>query len=157
MPRGNAAQDFDDADLLPLMGTTLVPVGLPPMIVTAPAPKPAVLVVEDEPLVRNVVTEYLSDRGLKVVQAENAIMALALLKSRPDVKLLFTDINMPGLDGLALAREVHRRWPSMLVMLTSGCVFSSTELPPEAEFFPKPYDFERVADRIQKLLRGAGS
>jgi two-component system, response regulator PdtaR len=136
------------------MGTTPASAGLSRMMEAVRPPLPAVLVVEDEPLVRNVVTEYLSDRGLKVVQAENAIMALALLKSRPDVKLLFTDINMPGLDGLALAREVHRRWPSMLVMLTSGREFSSTELPPEAEFFPKPYDFEKVAERIQKLLRG---
>lgn len=130
---------------------------LPPMMEVLPPQIPAVLIVEDEVLVRTVVVEYLSERGVKVVEAENAIMALALLSSRSDVKLLFTDINMPGLDGLALAREVHRRWPSMLLMLTSGRLVLSTELPPDAEFFPKPYDFEKVADRIQKLLRGAGS
>jgi two-component system, response regulator PdtaR len=124
------------------------------MVNQTPAPVPAVLVVEDEPLVRTVVVEYLSERGVEVVEAENAIMALALLRCRPDIKLLFTDINMPGLDGLALAKEVHRRWPNMLLMLTSGRQVSLAEIPAQAEFFPKPYDFEMVAGRINELLCG---
>jgi two-component system, response regulator PdtaR len=124
------------------------------MVNQTPASVPSVLVVEDEPLVRTVVVEYLSERGVKVVEAENAIMALALLRCRPDIKLLFTDINMPGLDGLALAKEVHRRWPSMLLILTSGRQVSRTEMPAQAEFFPKPFDFDRLAGRINELLRG---
>jgi len=124
------------------------------MAANDPEPSPVVLIVEDEPLVRVVVVEYLRERGVRVVEAENAIMALALLNVRSDIRLVFTDINMPGLDGLALAREVRRRSPSMRTMLTSGRQISPAEIPVEAEFFPKPYDFEKVADRIQTALRG---
>jgi two-component system, response regulator PdtaR len=116
------------------------------------SPEPVVMIVEDEPLVRVVVAEFLLERGLKVVEAENAEKALAVLKRRSDIKLLFTDVNMPGLDGLALAREVHRRWPDMLLMLTSGREVPRAKIPAGGEFVAKPYDFEKLAERIYTLL-----
>ncbi|GLS20987.1 hypothetical protein GCM10007874_40040 [Labrys miyagiensis] len=106
-------------------------------------------------MIRTVVAEFLSENGLKMVEAENAERALALLDRCSDVKLLFTDINMPGdMDGLALAKEVHRRWPEMLVMLTSGRGgVPKSAMPAGGEFVAKPYDFENLVERIRKILR----
>jgi two-component system, response regulator PdtaR len=109
---------------------------------------PVVMIIDDEELVRAVAVEYFQDQGLKVVEAENADRAFALLNRRSDVRLLFTDINMPGsIDGLALAREVHRRWPQMLIMLTTGRGgLPKKAIPDDGEFAPKPYVFEKLAE-----------
>ncbi|GLS20151.1 response regulator [Labrys miyagiensis] len=114
-----------------------------------------VLLVEDEPIVRAVMVEFLSEQGVEVVEAENADKALEVLNRRSDIKLLFTDITMPGsMDGVALAREVHRRWPEMLLMLTSGgASVTRNEMPAASEFIPKPYDFDKLAERIYALMR----
>jgi two-component system, response regulator PdtaR len=117
---------------------------------------PVMMIVEDEELVRAVAVEYFLDHGLNVVEAENADKALAMLNCRSDVRLVFTDINMPGsMDGLALAREVNRRWPQMLIVLTSGRGgVPAAKIPEAGEFIAKPYDFESLAERIRTLLKG---
>jgi two-component system, response regulator PdtaR len=56
----------------------------------------------------------LEHNGFRVVEAANADAALKLLETRDDVRLLFTDIQMPGsCDGMDLARQVHARWPNI--------------------------------------------
>jgi two-component system, response regulator PdtaR len=68
----------------------------------------AIVVAEDDELVRLVATGLLEDHGYAVVEAANAETALSLIEKRPDVRLLFTDIQMPGKwDGVDLARQVH--------------------------------------------------
>jgi two-component system, response regulator PdtaR len=63
----------------------------------------------------------LEENGFSVLEAPNADAALTVLESRPDVKLLFTDVQMPGsLNGMELARKVHARWPHILLVITSG-------------------------------------
>ena len=67
-----------------------------------------ILLVEDEVLVRMVAADVLEDAGFTVLESTNAEEALTLLETRPDVQVLFTDVNMPGaLDGLGLAQTVH--------------------------------------------------
>ena len=71
-----------------------------------------ILLVEDEVLVRMVAADVLSDAGFTVLESASAEEALMLLETRPDVQVLFTDVNMPGaLDGLGLAQAVHDRSP----------------------------------------------
>lgn len=83
--------------------------------------KPTILVVEDEALIRLHAAIMLEDDGFDVVEAENADAALKLLETRDDVRLLFTDIRMPGsCDGMDLARKVHARWPHILLVITSA-------------------------------------
>jgi CheY-like chemotaxis protein len=83
--------------------------------------KAAILVVEDETLIRLWAAEVLQENGFSVLEAPNADAALELLESWPDVKLLFTDVQMPGsLTGMEPAREVHARWPHILSVITSG-------------------------------------
>jgi CheY-like chemotaxis protein len=89
-----------------------------------PASRPTVvLLVEDEPLVRMLGVDVLEDAGFTVVEAANASEALRALETRTDVRVLFTDVNMPGeLDGLELARVVHQRWPDIRLLIASGQV-----------------------------------
>jgi two-component system, response regulator PdtaR len=75
-------------------------------------PAPVVLVAEDEELVRLYAAHLLADAGYKVVEVANAEAALSAMADRPDIRVLFTDIQMPGkLDGIQLARKVHEQWP----------------------------------------------
>jgi two-component system, response regulator PdtaR len=80
-----------------------------------------VLVVEEDSFVRRFTSELLKEAGFEVVEARNAHEALITLEREDGVRVLFTDVDMPpGDDGVALAREVHRRWPKMGLVVTSG-------------------------------------
>jgi len=105
-----------------------------------------VLVVEDMPLVRLDAVEIFENMGFNVLEAANGREALAILERTAFVALLFTDIEMPCLDGLELAAVVAERWPSIHIILTSGRVEpESGSLPDDARFLPKPYTAEAVA------------
>jgi two-component system, response regulator PdtaR len=82
-----------------------------------------------------------ADAGFRVIEANNGDDALGLLEADSDVQLLFTDVRMPGkLNGLALAREVHDRWPRIGIMVVSGQSIPEThELPDGCRFLRKPY------------------
>jgi CheY-like chemotaxis protein len=83
--------------------------------------KVVVLIVEDEPLVRMVVADAVEEAGFAVIEAGNADEAVRILESRSDVRIVFTDIDMPGsMDGLKLATAIRDRWPPIEIVLTSG-------------------------------------
>ena len=104
--------------------------------------RPAILVVEDEFWVMQDIAETLREHGFESLCARSGEEALPLLESRPDIGLVFTDINMPGaVDGIALAREVGRRWPRIGLILTSGRARTGDgEVSGKWTFIPKPYD-----------------
>ena len=105
---------------------------------------PVVLVVEDEILIRELVSEELEVAGYIVVIANDADQAIAILEARQDIHLVFTDINMPGsMDGLKLAAAVRDRWPPVHIIITSGKI-RPLEIPANALFIPKPYAGENV-------------
>jgi CheY-like chemotaxis protein len=118
--------------------------------------EPLILVVDDEELLRLHAADLLEEHGFRVVEARNAAAALKVLESRDDVRLLFTDIQMPGaLDGMDLAREVHQRWPNILLVITSGQKKpTEDEIPDHGRFVAKPYRaaelLGQVADMIHK-------
>jgi|SRR5258708_6821624 two-component system, response regulator PdtaR len=116
--------------------------------------KPAILVVEDETLIRLWAAGLLEENGFSVLEAENAEAALKVLESRPDVKLLFTDVQMPGsLNGMELAREVHARWPHVLLVITSGRERPTrAEIPDDGRFVAKPYNAEELLGQVKDLL-----
>jgi CheY-like chemotaxis protein len=116
--------------------------------------KPAILVVEDEELLRLNAADLLEDNGYAVIEAANAEDALRTLERRPDVRLLFTDIQMPGrIDGIELARLVHERWPHILLVMTSGQKQPSrTEIPDEGRFIAKPYRAGELLGQVNKML-----
>ena len=107
-----------------------------------------VLIVDDEPVIRLIAAQGLEDAGFEVVEADSADNALAILRSRADVGVLFTDVNMPGsLDGMALARLVHQEWPAIEIVVTSGRNLTGT-VPDDGKFMEKPYTIKEMADVI---------
>src|SRR5476649_2866794 len=98
-----------------------------------------VLVVEDEMLLRMRAVDMVEDAGYIPVEAVDADEAVAILESRSDIALLFTDIQMPGsMDGLRLAHAVHERWPPIKIILVSGQLQRvNIDIPADSRFFGK--------------------
>lgn len=109
--------------------------------------KTIVLVVEDEPLVRMAIVDHLEDDGFTVLEAADADRAIEILIKNLDVRIVFTDIDMPGgMDGLKLAAAIRERWPPIKIVVTSGHrKVKVGDLPVEARFVSKPYDLDKVA------------
>lgn len=116
--------------------------------------KIAVLVVEDEALVRMTIVDQLEDEGFDVHEAGNADEAVAILETNADIRILFTDIDMPGsMDGLKLAAAVADRWPPVKIVVTSGHrIVEITDLPDGTMFFSKPYQHTEVINGFRELL-----
>jgi two-component sensor histidine kinase len=125
---------------------------------TGPIEVPKVLVVEDEMVLRMRAADLVEDAGFCPVEAVNADEAMAILESRSDIALLFTDIQMPGsMDGLKLAHAVHTRWPAIKIVLVSGHVKpSDAERPADSRFFSKPLGVEQMIAELQAMV-GAGA
>ena len=113
-----------------------------------------VLIVEDDPLLRMFATEVVSEAGYVALEARDADEALALLVARPDIALLFTDIDMPGsMDGLKLAHAVSNRWPPIKILVVSGQVRPKpSDLPSNSRFFAKPYRPAALVGELRTLL-----
>jgi len=121
---------------------------------SANADRPTILVAEDSELLRLLASDLLEDHGYTVVEAENAEEAIKVMEKRKDVRLLFTDIQMPpGCDGLVLAREVHNRWPKVHLVITSGQVRPSrAEIADHGRFIRKPYQAKDLLGQIDELI-----
>src|SRR5471032_1707487 len=128
------------------------------MIAAMPSFHPAVLVVEDEMLLRMRAVDMVEDAGFTPIEAVNADDALAILESRSDIELLFTDIQMPGsMDGLKLAHAVHERWPLIKIILVSGQLkLTNEDKPADSRFFGKPLDVKQMIAVLQDMT-GKGS
>jgi CheY-like chemotaxis protein len=113
-----------------------------------------VLVVEDEMLLRMLAVDMVEDAGYMSIEAVDADEAFAVLKSRSDIALLFTDIQMPGsMDGLELAHSVSRHWPAIKIILVSGQVkLSATDMPIDSRFFVKPLESAKMAAEMQNMI-----
>jgi two-component system, response regulator PdtaR len=105
-----------------------------------------ILTVEDETLVRDYLGEILEYAGYQVVSAANADEAIEILESRDDIRVIITDINMPGsMDGLRLAAAVKDRWPPIKIIIATGKEPPRREeMPIDSQFLAKPYAPDRV-------------
>ena len=116
-----------------------------------------IMVVEDEPEIRELVATSLAVEGFHVLCAEDAADALKLLDAHPEVELLFTDIIMPGdLHGYDLARRAREVRPDIKLLYTSGYALtkalSQTAPIEEARLVAKPYRLEQLVDEIRRAL-----
>lgn len=112
-----------------------------------------VLVVEDEPLLRMMAVDLVESAGFEAVEATNADEATRILEARTDIRIVFTDIDMPGsMDGLKLAAAIRGRWPPIEIIVTSGQhTARDLTLPARSVFFAKPYDRRAVVETIRKM------
>ncbi|WP_405124431.1 response regulator [Pseudomonas alloputida] len=114
----------------------------------------SILIVEDDDLLRDLTAEGLSSLyAVNIVACANADEALDHLSHYKTPTLVVTDIHMPGhLDGIALAQEIWRRWPTLPVILTSGdVVIDASQLPIHHTFLPKPWGIPDLATMIGKI------
>lgn len=117
----------------------------------------AILVVEDDVLVRMIASDILVDAGFRVIEAHDAQEALALLEARADVQVVFTDWNMPGeIDGVGLAHLIRRRSPSVHVIVASGKMLPNPgDLPGGVRFISKPYRPSALIGEIKAIVQGS--
>jgi CheY-like chemotaxis protein len=110
----------------------------------------AALVVEDDALVRFDLAQTLEAEGYKTFEAADATEAIAVLEANSEIRVVFTDIQMPGtMDGLALSHYVRKRWPPTIIVVSSGrCSPTKEEMASDALFVAKPY----VPDVLTKVL-----
>jgi CheY-like chemotaxis protein len=119
--------------------------------------RPVVLIVEDEFLLRIDAIDMVAAAGFEVLEAGNADEAIEILEARPDVTVVFTDIQMPGsMDGLKLAQAIRGRWPPIKIIATSGRPnVGARDLPEGGRFLPKPYSPRQVAGMLHELTAAA--
>ncbi|MTW18826.1 response regulator [Rhodoplanes serenus] len=115
-----------------------------------------ILVVEDDPDVREHSAEILSELGYRVLQAENGPSALDLVE-REDVTLLFTDLGLPGgMNGRELAEETMRRRPGVRVIFTTGhatsAIVANGRLEPGLHLIAKPFTYSGLAAKLREVL-----
>lgn len=119
-------------------------------------PKPTVLVVDDDILIRMVIAEYLRDCGYRVLEAANGYEAVTALKSKAQIDLVFADIHAGGNpDGFSLAQLARKERPGVHVILTSSvskAALKADDLCEDGPVVQKPYDHREVARRIRLLL-----
>ena len=116
--------------------------------------RPVVLVVEDEPLMLMDAVALVTEAGFEAIGTKNADEAIQILESRTDIRVVFTDVNMPGsMDGIKLAHAVRNRWPPIEIIVTSGLTLANVQelLPERGIFFPKPYTPAQVVNALHKL------
>jgi CheY-like chemotaxis protein len=132
--------DFEKACLMMVLDHSVVPA--------------VVLVVEDEMMLRMRAVDMVEDAGYTSIEAVDADEAVAILESRSDIALIFTDIQMPGsMDGLKLAHTVRERWPPIKIILVSGQLKpANSDIPAESRFYGKPLEAKEMIAELQSMI-----
>jgi CheY-like chemotaxis protein len=113
-----------------------------------------VLVVEDSPLILMNALDLVTNAGFEGVGAASADEAIAILEARADIRLVFTDVEMPGIiDGVKLAHYIRNRWPPIHLIVASGtAIHGGNQLPTGSMFFSKPYDSNTLIKEMSRML-----
>ncbi len=115
-------------------------------------PAATVLVVDDEPAIREVITTLLEDEGYLVRHAKDGLEALDAING-DQIDLIVSDVVMPRLDGASLVRKLRRRGHVMPVVLMSA-VYADVDLP-GVRFVPKPFEIDRLLGTVASALGSA--
>jgi two-component system, cell cycle sensor histidine kinase and response regulator CckA len=122
----------------------------------------AILVVDDEPEIRKLVSAMLTRDGYRVLSADTGENAIALFQNNPDIELLLTDVVVPGMSGPMIADEIAALNPAVKVLFMSGYRGTRVVMRYVAEkgysLLIKPFTMEQLARKVQTVLtRGASS
>jgi CheY-like chemotaxis protein len=119
-----------------------------------------ILVVDDEPAVRQFSVDALGELGYDVLAADGATAALQLLDAHPSIALLFTDVVMPEVNGRQLADEARRRRPALKVLFTTGnsrnALVDDGVLDAHVHLIGKPFTVAELAARVRAALDASG-
>jgi len=125
----------------------------PPARISEPAK--TLLVVDDDPLLRDVETELLRLQGFKVLEAANAAKALRLAREAAAIHLLITDFSMPEINGLELThrfRAVHPKTPVLMVSGSLPLIHHKADGLDRFEILEKPFEFKELLHKVRSLL-----
>jgi CheY-like chemotaxis protein len=114
-----------------------------------------ILVAEDQPEVLELAASYLEDEGYEVLTAASGEAAVAILRERPGIDLVFTDLVMPGIDGFGVARQAIALNPGTRILYTTGYadqLYRNDPLFARGDLLPKPYRLAALGKRIAELL-----
>ena len=114
-----------------------------------------VLVVEDEPMLRQVVALTLKTEGFSVIEAGDGREGLEILRSDKPIDLMLTDVRMPGMNGYELTEAALSLRPSMPVILMTG--FTNEEMPDKIRnasipMLQKPFNFAKLAPSVREAI-----
>ena len=124
----------------------------------APSPLLRVLIVEDEFLIRMTLAEALGDEGFDVLEAETADAALPMLRADPEIRLLLTDIQLPGvLNGRTLAQQAREHAPLLPVIFMTGQPDPNDASSSLDVFISKPYTLNDICDAARRLTSCSAS
>lgn len=114
----------------------------------------SILIVEDEALIRFELVDFFEEAGFKVSEAENAAEAIKVLAADSSIRVVLTDVQMPGsMNGIKLAHYIRDRHPPTLLVVTSGVLSPTTsDLPTNCFFIPKPFNNRQVLGRIESMM-----
>jgi DNA-binding NtrC family response regulator len=120
---------------------------------STPIGSKTILIVEDEALVRFDLVDFFKHAEWRVFEAENADEAIAILDRYKEIRVLLTDVQMPGsMDGVKLAHYVRKRFPPTVLFVVSGnAPIPASELPTRATFLPKPFDPHRLLRQLESM------
>ena len=120
-----------------------------------------VLVVEDEPSVRQFSVDALGELGYRVLEADGASAALRLLEAHPEIALMFTDVVMPETNGVQLTEQARRLRPDLKVLFTTGysrnAVVHNGVLDAGVELIGKPFTIDELAAKVREMLDAIGA
>jgi signal transduction histidine kinase/ActR/RegA family two-component response regulator len=119
-----------------------------------------VLLVEDEPAVRMVVAEVLSDLGYTVLEAENSQSGLRIVETRVRIDLLLTDVGLPGgMNGRQLADAAREKRPGLKVLFLTGyaenAAVGNGRMEHGMEVMTKPFDLEKLVAKVEGMISGS--
>lgn len=114
----------------------------------------SILVVDDEALIRLNLLDFFADEGFVTFEASNAREAISILEHNRSIRIVLTDVQMPGsMDGMKLAHYVRERFPPTLLVIASGAVkVRPDEMPDRTMFVAKPFDPRFVLEEIERAL-----
>lgn len=122
-----------------------------------PVPSNVVLLVEDEPHILFLLSEYLAGEGYQVLQADSAARAFEILATKPRLDLLISDYRLPdGVSGVMIAEPALKLRPDLKVIFISGYPIeiyeSGSDLARSAPVLAKPFSLDSLRSQIQQLL-----
>ena len=137
------------------LGADVEPTPVAPPTITPRGGGKIILVVEDEPVVRQMVVELLRELGYATLQAEDARGALPILESSQPIDLLLSDVGLPGMNGRQLAEIARQRRPQLKVLFATGYAEGAHlegYLEPGMTLITKPFNLDALANRVAETL-----